>query len=35
MSVGLVVHDDNVTTRFHLVSFPLTFGSASMPTSKR
>ena len=25
-TVGLAVHDDNVTTRFHHVSFPLTFG---------
>ncbi len=25
-TVGLAVHDDNVTTRFHQVSFPLTLG---------
>jgi hypothetical protein len=25
-TVGLAVHDDNVTTRFHHVSFPLTLG---------
>jgi hypothetical protein len=25
-SVGLAVHDDNVTTRFHFVSFPFTLG---------
>jgi hypothetical protein len=25
-TVGFAVHDDNVTTRFHHVSFPLTFG---------
>jgi len=25
-NVGLAVHDDNVTTRFHFVSFPLTLG---------
>lgn len=25
-SIGLAVHDDNVTTRFHHVSFPLTLG---------
>jgi hypothetical protein len=25
-TVGLGVHDDNVTTRFHQVSFPLTLG---------
>ena len=24
--VGFAVHDDNVTTRFHHVSFPLTLG---------
>jgi hypothetical protein len=25
-TIGLAVHDDNVTTRFHHVSFPLTLG---------
>jgi hypothetical protein len=25
-TIGLAVHDDNVTTRFHFVSFPLTLG---------
>jgi hypothetical protein len=25
-TVGLAVHDDNVTTRYHFVSFPLTLG---------
>lgn len=25
-TVGFAVHDDNVTTRFHHVSFPLTLG---------
>jgi hypothetical protein len=25
-NIGLAVHDDNVTTRFHHVSFPLTLG---------
>ena len=25
-TVGLAVHDDNVTTRFHHVSFPLSLG---------
>lgn len=25
-SIGLAIHDDNVTTRFHYVSFPLTLG---------
>jgi hypothetical protein len=25
-NIGLAVHDDNVTTRFHFVSFPLTLG---------
>jgi hypothetical protein len=25
-TIGLAVHDDNVTTRFHHVSFPLSLG---------
>jgi hypothetical protein len=25
-NVGFAVHDDNVTTRFHFVSFPMTLG---------
>jgi hypothetical protein len=25
-SVGIAVHDDNTTTRFHFVSFPFTLG---------
>jgi len=25
-TIGLAIHDDNVTTRFHHVSFPLTLG---------
>ncbi len=25
-TVGLAVHDDNVTTRFHFVGFPVTLG---------
>jgi hypothetical protein len=25
-TIGLAIHDDNVTTRFHQVSFPLTLG---------
>jgi hypothetical protein len=25
-NIGVAVHDDNVTTRFHFVSFPFTLG---------
>jgi hypothetical protein len=25
-TVGFAIHDDNVTTRFHHVSFPMTLG---------
>ncbi|HNG66548.1 MAG TPA: ethylbenzene dehydrogenase-related protein, partial [Thauera aminoaromatica] len=32
VNVGLAVHDDNVTTRFHHVSFPLTLGIGTKAT---
>lgn len=32
VNVGFAVHDDNVTTRFHHVSFPLTLGIGTKAT---
>ena len=32
VNVGFAVHDDNVTTRFHHVSFPLTLGVGTKGT---